>query len=413
MKPICVIPIRSGSKGLSNKNMLFLEEKPMVFHTIDAAVESNLFDLKNIYISTDSKEYADICQTKGVSVLLREEALASDTATSYDVLSDFLNRFEDEQPFVLLQATSPLRTGVQIQEAYSLFMNKAAENVVSISKVDKHPRLFTTLGTQDELVDIVGVDKNYRRQNEKQLYYPNGAIFISTKSAYLSNQSFFTEKTIGYQMDKSTAIDIDDALDFKNVIAQRFFDYALREVNNKKLYALGYQQLKDEQATHIILGDSRMLAISMPPFANYAQGGVTLHTLLSNLENLLTSSVTHAFISIGINDLKASRTVKQIIDDFTKLFDCLEARHIKLFITTIPYTLFRESINNRDVKQINEWLRNETTKRHLPILDVNTWLSENDHLKYGYTTDGLHFTDDATKLLEETYKTFYETHEFV
>ncbi|MCY0530620.1 acylneuraminate cytidylyltransferase, partial [Klebsiella pneumoniae] len=50
MEPICLIPARSGSKGLPNKNMLFLDGVPMIFHTIRAAIESGCFKKENIYV---------------------------------------------------------------------------------------------------------------------------------------------------------------------------------------------------------------------------------------------------------------------------------------------------------------------------------------------------------------------------
>ncbi|MDQ8765824.1 acylneuraminate cytidylyltransferase, partial [Streptococcus ruminantium] len=57
MEPVCIIPARSGSKGLPNKNMLFLDGKPMIFHTIHAAIESGCFKKENIFVSTDSEHY--------------------------------------------------------------------------------------------------------------------------------------------------------------------------------------------------------------------------------------------------------------------------------------------------------------------------------------------------------------------
>ncbi|WP_419579791.1 cytidylyltransferase domain-containing protein, partial [Streptococcus suis] len=78
MEPICLIPARSGSKGLPNKNMLFLDGVPMIFHTIRAAIESGCFKKENIYVSTDSEVYKEICETTGVQVLMRPADLATD-----------------------------------------------------------------------------------------------------------------------------------------------------------------------------------------------------------------------------------------------------------------------------------------------------------------------------------------------
>ncbi|HEL1700656.1 TPA: hypothetical protein U2C50_000797 [Streptococcus suis] len=56
-RTVCLIPAQSGSKGLPNKNMLFLDGKPMIFHTIDVAIESGCFEKEDIYVSTDSEMY--------------------------------------------------------------------------------------------------------------------------------------------------------------------------------------------------------------------------------------------------------------------------------------------------------------------------------------------------------------------
>lgn len=127
MKPVCIIPARAGSKGLPNKNMLFLDGKPMIFHTIDAAIESGCFAKEDIYVSTDSPLYKEICESKGIRVLLRPKELALDTTTSYEVNEEFLKDFDDDQVFVLLQVTSPLRTGAHIREALQLYESEDVE----------------------------------------------------------------------------------------------------------------------------------------------------------------------------------------------------------------------------------------------------------------------------------------------
>ncbi|MDQ8766062.1 acylneuraminate cytidylyltransferase, partial [Streptococcus ruminantium] len=82
-----------------NKNMLFLDGKPMIFHTIHAAIESGCFKKENIFVSTDSEHYKKICETTGVSVLMRPKELATEFATSYQVNKHFLEPFPEDQVF--------------------------------------------------------------------------------------------------------------------------------------------------------------------------------------------------------------------------------------------------------------------------------------------------------------------------
>ncbi|WKK68384.1 cytidylyltransferase domain-containing protein [Brochothrix thermosphacta] len=191
MRKICVILARSGSKGLKNKNMLFIDGKPMLFHSIDAALASNLFDKEDIFVSTDDKNYAEIIATTGVNIVLRDKSLATDTATTFDALNDFLSDFEEDLSFILLQPTSPLRTGENISDAFEIFdANSTNANVVGISQADKDLSLYTTVSSNNKLSGLAGVDKNYTRQKKEKTYYPNGAIFISTKQRYLKEKSF-------------------------------------------------------------------------------------------------------------------------------------------------------------------------------------------------------------------------------
>ena len=110
MKNIAIITARSGSKGLPNKNILPLDGKPLIAHTIIAAKESGMFD--TVMVSTDSEEYAAIAREWGAEVpFLRSEENSSDKAGSWDVVREVLDEYrkrgEEFDTFTLLQPTSP------------------------------------------------------------------------------------------------------------------------------------------------------------------------------------------------------------------------------------------------------------------------------------------------------------------
>ncbi|MFM2530890.1 cytidylyltransferase domain-containing protein, partial [Escherichia coli] len=86
LKKIAIIPARSGSKGLPNKNILMLLDRPLIAYTIEAAISSNIFD--KIIVSTDSLEYKYIAEKYGAEVILRTKELSSDSATSFMVVQD-------------------------------------------------------------------------------------------------------------------------------------------------------------------------------------------------------------------------------------------------------------------------------------------------------------------------------------
>lgn len=110
-KPIAVILIRSGSRGLVDKNIKPLAGKPLVFYTIEVALASKLFS--DIWVSSDSQAYLELCRQAypEIRCVHRPKELALSTTSSLETLRDFLQPFEEEQVFVNLQVTSPLRGG--------------------------------------------------------------------------------------------------------------------------------------------------------------------------------------------------------------------------------------------------------------------------------------------------------------
>lgn len=112
MNNIAIIPARSGSKGLPDKNILDLNGHPLMYYTIKAALKSGCFD--TVMVSTDSEKYADIAKSCGAEVpFLRSEELSSDTAGSWDVVREVLTQYKvmgNSFDYVaLMQPTSPLR----------------------------------------------------------------------------------------------------------------------------------------------------------------------------------------------------------------------------------------------------------------------------------------------------------------
>lgn len=123
MKNIAIITARSGSKGLPNKNIRLLNGKPLMAYTIEAAIKSNMFD--EVFVSTDSEEYADIAKEYGASVpFLRSQENAGDSSSSWDVVKETIENYKElgkvYDTVALLQPTSPLRRAEDIVAGYKL-----------------------------------------------------------------------------------------------------------------------------------------------------------------------------------------------------------------------------------------------------------------------------------------------------
>jgi len=99
MSNLAIIPARSGSKGVKDKNIKLLEGKPLLSYTIQAAIKSGIFD--EIMLSTDSTEYADIAIKYGASVpFYRSEETSLDSASSWDVVKEVLKEYKREPRFI-------------------------------------------------------------------------------------------------------------------------------------------------------------------------------------------------------------------------------------------------------------------------------------------------------------------------
>lgn len=218
-KIIAIIPARSGSKGLKDKNIRLLAGRPLIAHSIQAALNSGLFD--TVHVSTDAKEYAEIAKTYGADVpFLRDVLNSGDTASSWDVVREVLNKYGKIDKYfdycMLLQPTSPLRTAEDIVSAYELFKSKNASSVVSVTEVEHPVQWCFTMDNDLSMKNFAASPyKDTRRQDLKKHYRENGAIYIvGTENILKPDFEFYNEGCYAYLMDCDRSVDIDTLRDF-------------------------------------------------------------------------------------------------------------------------------------------------------------------------------------------------------
>lgn len=218
MKNLAIIPARSGSKGLKNKNIKLLNGKPLLAYSIDVAKDSNLFD--EIMVSTDSAEYADIAREFGANVpFLRSSDLSDDISSTWDVVKDVIYRYKslgvEFDTVTLLQPTSPLRTSNDLTEGYLIMIEKNANFVVSVCETDHSPLLANTLPDNHSMEGFIKPEvAKLPRQKIPTFYRINGAIYIVKVNYLLNTSDIYSDKCFAYIMKKENSIDIDDLLDF-------------------------------------------------------------------------------------------------------------------------------------------------------------------------------------------------------
>jgi CMP-N,N'-diacetyllegionaminic acid synthase len=218
MKSIAIIPARSGSKGLKDKNIKLLNGKPLMAYTIEAALKSEQFD--DVMVSTDSEKYAEIAKSFGAKVpFLRSAETSTDKASSWDTVAEVLGRYaENGQTFetlCLLQPTSPFRTAEDIKKAYKLYNSKASFAVISVCEAEHSPLWCGHLPESGEFLNFINQDAMKQRQAGGKFYRLNGAIYIVNCEKFKTDRYFYQSGSFAYIMPQERSIDIDTALDFR------------------------------------------------------------------------------------------------------------------------------------------------------------------------------------------------------
>ncbi len=217
MKPLIIIPARKGSKGIRGKNIKLLNKKPLIAYTIDAA--RKVFDDDCICVSTDSNEIKDVVEGLGLSVpFLRPKELATDKSGTYEVLLHGLNYYKNKGYYpdiiILLQATSPFRTGEQIREALRLY-KKEYDMVVSVKETHSNPYYVLFEENKEGFLEKSKESDFIRRQDCPKVWEYNGAIYIINTESLEKSPLHRFNKIKKYIMDERSSHDIDTALDWK------------------------------------------------------------------------------------------------------------------------------------------------------------------------------------------------------
>lgn len=218
MNNLAIIPARSGSKGLKDKNIKLLNGKPLIAYSIEAAAQSGIYS--HILVSTDSETYGEIAIKYGAEVpFYRSEENASDVASSWDVVKEVLRRYTEMgiefDTFTLLQPTSPLRKTEDILSAYQIFKEKNATAVVSVCEMEHSPLWSNTLPEDNSLSGFLKSESNKQRQKLETFYRINGAIYMANVKEFLKDTNLYRDNCYAYKMSAERSIDIDTELDFK------------------------------------------------------------------------------------------------------------------------------------------------------------------------------------------------------
>lgn len=413
LKKIAIIPARSGSKGLPNKNILMLLDKPLIAYTIEAAIKSRCFE--EVIVSTDSLEYKEIAEQYGAKVLIRDKELASDTATSYMVIEDILLKKEKIKYdyFVLLQPTSPFRSEIHIKEAIDKFERDfySYDFLVSMSESSKSADLIKIIDSDNSLKNYNLDYSNYRRQDGKE-YYPNGAIFIGKIDKYLERKHFFGHKSLAYFMSKEDSIDIDERLDFEIAIGIAN-KKRKKELLNKSIINRIQEKIDNfnNKAEITLIGHSifdywDIEKIKNLKVNNLGIAGISTKEYIDYIlnKNLMSKVGDKLILFAGTNDMVIENWQKedtvQWIETIIEYFKNLNP-NVEIYLIEVPRVLYRMDRTNSVIIDLNNLLKNSLNKKVKFIELGEKFQDKYGNLKLDYTIDGLHFNKQAYELLKE------------
>ncbi|MFY0626323.1 MAG: acylneuraminate cytidylyltransferase family protein [Reichenbachiella sp.] len=218
MNRLVIIPARGGSKGVPGKNIKLLNGKPLIQYTIEAARE--FFDDENIIVSTDSLAIKEIVENIGLKVpFLRPKELATDTSGTQEVLAHAIDFYEKERnvvvdQIILLQPTSPFRSGKHIKEALSLY-NDELDMIVSVKETKSNPYYVLFEESKDGRLRNSKVGQFTRRQDCPKVWEYNGAIYVINKRSLEKKGFKEFDQIMKYVMDENSSVDIDSLLDWR------------------------------------------------------------------------------------------------------------------------------------------------------------------------------------------------------
>lgn len=239
-KILAVIPARSGSKSVKDKNIRIMNGKPMLAYSIEQAISSKRID--RVIVSTDSPLYRDIAIQYGAEVpFLRPLEISQDTSLDIDVFRHALNWLKENDGYeanicVHLRPTHPIRDPYDIDKMISIMESDSQLDAVrSVSPARETPYKMWLFNDNDSdlIYPLVSCDVpeayNAPRQRLPKAYMQNACIDVIRSRTILEKNSMTGDKIAGYKMDYD--FDIDTESDFLKAERSQLLFEALR---NKK-----------------------------------------------------------------------------------------------------------------------------------------------------------------------------------
>lgn len=211
---IALIGARAGSKSIPDKNIQDLGGKPLLAWSIETA--KAIKSIREIIVSTDSRQYAGIAEAHGARVILRPAEFAQDDSPDYGWVNHLFERVPDlcDELLILLRPTTPLRDPFIVINTIACFRTKPeATSLRSVHEMAESAWKFFQI-SNGYLFSLGAGDPHLPRQHYRDTYQPNGYVDILRGSHILKHHNLYGDRILAYKTPRVTEVDSPEELEY-------------------------------------------------------------------------------------------------------------------------------------------------------------------------------------------------------
>ena len=216
MNNLAIIPARGGSKRIPRKNIKDFRGKPIIAYSIQAALDSELFD--EVMVSTDDKEISDIAKKYGANVpFMRSAKNSDDWAPTFEVIKEVINCYKDKSVefdnLVCLYSCAPFVNSNLLIRAYNQLIEKNFDTVLPI--IPFSSPIQRALRVNQDKVSMIHEDNlNVRSQDLEKSFHDAGQFYWCNTKQLIISEKLINSNSGGIEISELDAQDIDTNRDW-------------------------------------------------------------------------------------------------------------------------------------------------------------------------------------------------------
>jgi len=214
---VAIIPARGGSKRIPRKNIKEFCSKPMIAYSIEAALESKLFD--KVIVSTDDDEIAKIAIQYGAEVpFMRPTELSDDHTATIPVIAHAIEELQKKGPIEIaccIYATAPFIEVKYLKEAYQSLVRNQSDYAFSATSFAFPIQRAIKLDSKQGVEMFNPEHFNTRSQDLEEAYHDAGQFYFGTAQAWLEARAIFSKASTAVILPRHKVQDIDTMEDFR------------------------------------------------------------------------------------------------------------------------------------------------------------------------------------------------------